>query len=315
MPVPLRCTVFAILLVWVSAGRAQYGYLKIDLGAEDVRISVDGRTPAGAGGGRIFSMQLPAGRHTLRFTRPGFRPHLEEVQIEADRLLYLHVKFEARRPKFAQAKREAEIVLERAVAHFVVVSFPPDLPVAINDSIRGNTPLKVENFPAGPVKIGIRNVERSFRLEAGRFRRFKYQNGRLYDATVEKVSQVGGSVELEEAKLVVEYAPKLRVDWGRLTRAAPQFNFSAGREPMYLLCVLFFDNRSQEPVSFDRVVKVFREDRLVETARFPTRVAAGMTRQGWYNYVRRKWSPGFYRVEVWHESGRKLADIAFHIEK
>ncbi len=303
-----------LMMTLVETGRAQYGYLKVDLGAPDVQVYVDENLLTDPDGDQVVTAQLTPGAHLLRFVRPGYRPVLQEISIQPDRLFFYQVDFKTAAPTSRYLGESRKIVLEQATAAFVVVSNPPDLPVKINGQLLNErTPVAVESFPAGPVEIQIGDATAHFQLEPDKFRRFKYERGRIFDATYEISPQAGNGIELLNAKLAVEYESQLRVDWNWLRRAAPQNNFQIGRSPMYLLCVLFFKNSTDRTVEFNRIVRIYRGETLVETRRFRTRLLPRASAQGWYNYTRRRWPPGIYRVEILHENGRKLASLAFRV--
>ncbi|MDQ7052748.1 MAG: hypothetical protein Q9P14_07615 [candidate division KSB1 bacterium] len=305
---------FVLMMTLVEASIAQYGYLKVELGAPDVQVYVDEVLIPNPDGDQVVTAQLTPGTHMLRFVRPGYRPELREVSIQPDRLLFYQIDFKPSVPTSRYLGESRRITLQQATASFVVVSNPPDMPVKINGQpLNERTPVAVELFPVGPVQIQIGDASATFHLEADKFRRFKYERGRIFDATYEISHQVGDGVELLNAKLAVEYESKLNVDWNWLRRAAPQNNFQIGRSPMYLLCILFFRNHSDRTVEFNRSVRIYRGEKLVETRRFRTRLLPGASAQGWYNYTRRRWPPGIYRVEILHENGRKLASMAFRV--
>ncbi len=316
----MKCTVliaFCMVSTILTAQEQAPAYLTVFLNAPDVRVYIDGQAEEMEPGSPKFEKELPPGRHVLRFERPGYVSSkwdrvFNEDSLYVIRLDWIEPEWEARR-----LVTSVDVMLRRQTTTFVVVSFPPGLFVSVNGISIGRTPVRVRHFPAGRTHFVVDSVGGYFELVHREFKRIKYVKStrRLYDATVEIPNKTALRLEVTDAKLLASTEPELNLDWQKLATARPMNFFTDTASPMYLLDVLFFRNLSSEPLTFKRIVRVFRNGVQVEEKVYATRLEATSEPQAWYSYARRLWPEGFYRVEILDEDGAVLADIAFYIEK
>jgi formylglycine-generating enzyme required for sulfatase activity len=101
--------------------------------------------------------------------------------------------------------------LYRDVGNITVVSMPPELSVTIDGEIKGKTPLKINNYPAGTFYIKIGSISGKFELKKNQTLRLRAESGKIRDLNWEEEQEKIIQAQNEERRLAeVERQNELR---------------------------------------------------------------------------------------------------------
>lgn len=158
---------------------ADTGWLKVTSFPAGVHILADGN-PVGSTS-PVVSIELTSGSHKLNAKKNGYATQTKNISIKQDKLMTLNITLPAANEKVRSLSDSDELKMLMDVGSIVVVSVPIEQEVKIFGRSKGSTPLKIENYPAGPVQVEVNGVTADFMLKKNSTLRLRCEKNRLFD--------------------------------------------------------------------------------------------------------------------------------------